>query len=511
MTQKKTGKKSAGRVPKNSKTALPKILSTQTAKRRNILSTSEKADPFLNYIYDKVDNFILKELFVDDGDEIILAVSGGVDSISLMDIMAVLSDKYLFNIQIAHYNHNLRGASSHKDEEFVRETAKKYSIPFHCSKGKVRQYARKKSLSVEHAARILRYMFLERVARTVNSKFVATAHNSDDSVETFLLNLLRGSGLDGLSGIPVQRSLAKGITVFRPLLSLTKSELIEYATKRKLEWREDESNNLMNFTRNRIRHDLIPKLKEEYNPSVVNIIDRTARLMRGANEYINEIVSSALPTIIHSKTSEQFSLKIPLLQTFNDFLQGELIQSSLQRQFQMMSVSLRIIDNIIELEDKETGSQININEFISVFKDRNSLIFLRKQDPIDFENPISKTGEFSIGKFTLSLCEVTKRSVKYSDDSNIEFLDYDLVPIRLFLRSWQSGDKFTPLGLNGKMKISDFLINEKIPLSNKSKVILLASKNDVIWICGMRISDKFKVSDQTKRYLKAQISWNEDE
>jgi len=486
-------------------------LKHQNINPKKLLTLSDKKNDFMKSFYKKIENYIFNELYLEGKENIVLAVSGGVDSIVMLDVFANLSKKYYFKIHVAHFNHNLRGLSSTEDAEFVRKTAKTYNIPFEFGEGNVKQYAKKNMLSVENAGRNLRYKFFERTAKTLNANFVATAHTSDDLAETFLINLIRGSGLTGLSGIPAKRLLCKKIFMFRPFLSVTKSEILEYAKLRKLTWHEDGTNSILLYTRNKVRHELIPKLKEEYSPAIVEILNRTANLINGADKYIHEKIKKLLKNIVSEKTSDRFSLKISLLQTLDDFFQGELIQQAITSKYRIHPFSILTIDRILNLMKCPVGSVCEVNKSLIVLRDRDELIFTKRNSSASFNIQIESEGEYKVGNNIIILKKANKKdfSIQNSEsriyNSKVEFFDGDLLPKVLYLRTRESGDTFHALGMKGKMKLSDFLINMKIPLIDKDNIVLLATRSEIVWVCGVRMSDKFKITEKTSNFIKAEI------
>ncbi len=443
------------------------------------------------------------EIDLPKGTSFILAVSGGVDSAVMLDVFANLAEENAYHLVVAHFNHMLRGEHSDKDLALVKDLAKNYGLQFYSSSGDVKGFAKENSLSIEHAARTLRYRYLSQIAQNLKINYILTAHTSDDVAETFLSHLFRGSGLTGLSGIPQKRKLSKTSYLFRPFLNLNKSELIEYAQNRDLKWQEDESNSMLFYTRNKIRNVLIKNLETDYNPGIKEVLNRTAKLLKGADDFINEHVQMILPNVTKDKSSDRFALGISLLNTFPDFIKGEIIQTSLMENLKLQPVSLGTIDRIITLCDSPTGSMADISKKIFVLKDRDYLIFSKRQPSDKQLKQIEKTGEYQLKQGSFSLKEVSKKDVKISEDPNIEFFDYDSLPIGLTVRSWEPGDFFQPIGMEGTIKISDFLTNMKIPLIDKDRVTLLTFKNEVVWVMGMRISEKYKVTNSTLRYLKA--------
>lgn len=459
---------------------------------------------FLKFVQ-KVEHFLINDMLIDGASKIVLAVSGGVDSMTLLDVMAVLAEKYQFKLAVAHFNHNLRGADSNKDLDFVKNETKNYGFPFYFASGKVKKYAEKNSISIETAARVLRYNFFERVSRNFNADFVATAHTANDSVETFFINLFRGSGLTGLCGIPFRRQLIKDVLLIRPLIDFKKSELIEYANIRNIKWREDNSNSLLEYTRNKVRLDLIPKLENDFNPSIIDVINRTTRLIQSADRIIHNYVKKHLPDIIENVSSDSFCFNITILSTFDKFVQGEMIQTAFLKYFRLSPPSLAKIDRILDLIDSETGAFFEITKSITVAKDRNHLVFFRNFEKKEINLIINKTGTYTLNGYQINLQEVNKRQVKLSNSSNEEYLDFDLVPSLLYIRNWKDGDSFQPLGMQGTVKISDFLTNQKISFLERSKILVLCSKNDIIWVIGKRISEKYKIKEDTKRFLKIEL------
>ncbi len=481
--------------------------------RKFDIETPDKVEDsrFIDILIKRVENFLLNELYIEDGDRILVAVSGGVDSITLLDIMVRLSRIHNLKIFPVHFNHKLRGKQSDEDEKFVKKISTSCGLQFFSGYGDVKQYARKNSLSIEHAARILRYNFLERAAHHFNCSIVATAHTLDDLAETFFLNLFRGTGLTGLCSIPKKRPLTRKISIIRPLLNLSKEELIIYAEHIGLKWREDETNLLMNFTRNKIRRKLLPFIKDEFEPSIAEKINRTAKLLTGADRFIREYIISILDKITFNKTSEGFSIKLNMFNSLDEFIQGEILQDLITTKYQQTPLPMNIVDRIKALADSNIGTIVDINKYLFALRDRNSIIIGKRKKNlvkrIEIEKPavMGALAEYEIDGNKIFLSEVNKRSVRLVESGTVEFLDFDLVASRLLIRRWQKGDSFTPLGMKGKMKVSDFLINNKISLNEKQDVLLLTTGNDIIWVCGLRIDDRFKITGNTTRYLRVEL------
>jgi len=469
------------------------------------LNPRQKKIPIVNRFLNTIESFLKNRLFVETEYKIVLGVSGGVDSVVMMDCMALLSEKIGFKLYIAHFNHNLRGKESDKDVDFVKNLCEQYNLQFITSSGNVKVYSQKNNLSIENAARVLRYNFFERTTRNLEADLLATAHTSDDSVETFFINLMRGSGLTGLCGIPESRKFVKNVKIIRPLLSFSKDEIKKYAEARKLSWREDETNILQNYTRNKVRLDLLPKLRAEYNPMIDEAVLRTAKLIFGADAVIHEMVKKYLYSIVTEVNSDRISIKVPILMTHSDFIQGEIVQTALMKYFKMQAPSLNTVDRILSLCEKQTGAQIEIGGGYIALKDRNLIIIARNTVFKRVKLFGTIPTEFRINGFKLTFTKVDKKSVKITENPNVEYFDFEKLGTYVEIRNWEQGDTFHPLGAPGEMKVSDFLTNEKVSMLDKPNILLLRNTFETVWVIGKRISENFKIDGDTRSIIKAEI------
>lgn len=456
-----------------------------------------------------VEDFLVRKIKINSSFLIVVAVSGGMDSVTLLDLLYYLSTKYNFKLVVAHFNHKIR-PNSDEDEEFVRQLAKSYGLEFYYSSGKVKEYARKNGMSIEVAARNLRYNFFEKTSRTIKADLLATAHNSDDNIETFFINLLRGSGLTGLSGIPEIRQLVKNVRIIRPLLSFSKVDIKNYADERKLKWKEDITNTWLEYTRNKVRLELIPFLREKFNPAITDNIMRVTSFLQGADEFISQNIIDFYNIVAENAENQKVIVKIPLLNSYNKYIQGEIISYLIKKNYELEHLNFNQIESILDLKSKETGAICEVNKMITCYKDRNTLIFTKNQIPIKIEEKIDKLGKITIGNITLTLTEVPKKRIKFSPEKNEEYFDYDKLPYILTLRNWREGDSFQPLGMSGTKKVSDFLIDNKVSLFDKNFVLVLTTNTDIVWVVNYQINDKYKVTESTKRVIKATITYNKN-
>lgn len=461
-------------------------------------------------IVERVENFMVNELLVDDGASILIAVSGGVDSVVLLDILSIISYERGYLLNVVHVNHQLRGDDSKRDERHVRALADRYHLGCHSTSVNVKEFASRHSLSIEEAARELRYKFFRQTSGTVRAGYCATAHHADDSAETLLMNLFRGTGLTGLAGIPPRRLLMKKTTLVRPLLCLSKSEILEYAKLRNLEWYDDDTNTIATFTRNKVRHDLIPKIKEEFNPNIVATLSRTASLLRRADGFIDSLIDSTYSDIT-TESDNKISIDVHKFSVLHEFLQGELAERAVAWLTTGKPVSLSAIDRIISLTDKAPGTKETLYQNVIALRERDSIVLMYENHVQEIYLSIYKLGVFHIGKYTITLDEVTRNDVRIGESKNVEYVDYDKLPYRLTLRTWHPGDTFHPIGMKGHSKVSDYLTNAKVENSERSNTVVVTTTTDIVWLVGHRLSDDFKLTNETRRIVRMSVIEDREE
>lgn len=469
-----------------------------------LLNLSQKREAYFKKIFNQIEEFVIKELYLDENIKIVVAVSGGADSIVLLDILANLSVKNSYTLFVAHVDHGLR-KESNQDLEHVKSLCKKYNINFYSEKVNVKEHANKKKMSTEEAARELRYDFLEEVCAKTGSSFLALAHNSNDSAETFFINLLRGSGLSGLSGIPQKRPLNTQVNIIRPIINLTRKEIEEYANKRKLKWVEDKTNKENIYLRNKIRNELIPFIEEKFERDIIASINKASKLINSADVFIYHKIKKYLNEVLIEKKISYVEIDLKKLFLFDDFVKGEILNIILKNIFELNNTTQNIIKGILNLYFSEPGAVFSINSKITAYKDRDSLFIARNQLFRNNSIVIENIGEFKFENKIFKLSKIPKSKVELGVASNIEYFDMDYMPKKLEIRHIQDGDKFTPIGMTGRVKISDFLVNNKIPLLKKKDILLLTDRVNIVWVCGLRISDKYKITDSTKNILKVEI------
>ena len=460
----------------------------------------------LEPILQKTVHFLEQEIRIKKPSVILLGVSGGIDSVVLLDLLSVISTRGWCTIHIAHCNHQLRGEASHQDELFVRRLASKYGLHFHHTSADVVGYSEEYNLGIEASARIMRYQFFEKAAKACHADSIATAHHAEDNAETLLMNLMRGSGITGLAGIPPRRDLDKKLSYIRPILWLSKKEIEHYAKVRNLEWREDESNTAMNFTRNKIRHELLPLLRSEYSPGLTDILNRTTTLMREAQEFIAERIIHIMKQGVREVSKTSFAINIGMFQTIKDFAKGELIQASLRYYLRMQPISMIAIDSIVHLAHGPAGGRLDITKDLFVIRDREDLVFARSEQTVEIFMPVMKFGTISAHGIGYNAEIADPRSVNFGEHPLIEYFDADIFPEQCVIRHWRDGDRIMPIGMDGSMTVSDFLTNAKINVADKRKVLVLCSGDEVLWVIGYRIHNGYKVTQQTESIMRVAIT-----
>ena len=414
------------------------------------------------------------------GKKILLATSGGLDSM----VMADLFQKMNFDIAIAHCNFQLRGLESFGDQNFIQEYAERNKIPVFITQFDTENFAKDYKLSIQIAARTLRYDWFYELLETKNYDYLLTAHHLDDNVETFLINLTRGTGLDGLTGIPEQNE-----KIIRPLLIFSRDEIEDYAKENNIQWREDSSNASDKYLRNKIRHHIVPVLKE-LNPDFLSSFQKTQNYLQEAQNMVEDASIMIYQQVAKEIGSEiHFDLKkLKQLPNYKSYLYQWLNE-----------YNFSAWEDIYDLVDAQSGKQVFSNDFV-LLKNRGFLILSeknKKETDIYFiqknENEVKIPLNISIYKVN----EILETNV------NTIFVDEDKLQFPLEIKKWQQGDYFEPFGMDGKSKkVSKFFKDEKLSILEKQNIWILYSDNQIVWIIGMRQDNRFKIENTTKNILK---------
>ena len=447
---------------------------------------------------------IMKYNMLRPGELIIVAVSGGPDSICLMDILACLSKKMDTTLVIAHYEHGLRPGEDTYETGMVREYARALNAPFETERASGLGLV---SSSLEERARELRYDFLERIRKKHNAHKIAMGHNLNDQAETVLMRLLRGSGMTGLSGIPPVRDN----TVIRPLIETGREDIINYLKSANLKYATDSSNRDNRFLRNKIRMELLQEMLK-YQPELIRILGNLAHNLRDENSFFESLTEKWVDEKLEKDESGGSFLYIHSLKDLPDAFIRRIIRNIIRRHYRTLyAVRWDHVQDIIDLiTNKKPNISINLPEGLVIRKEYNRLIFTSATACTEFFSyAIGDRGEINIHEIgkTVMIEEFSNNGqAVVSDDANIALLDMDLLPYPLIIRGFQPGDRFIPLGMTGHKKVKNFFIDLKIPPAERKQIPILVKDDKIAWICGYRIDDRFKVTVWTKRILKVSLS-----
>ncbi|QBN17345.1 tRNA lysidine(34) synthetase TilS [Flavobacterium nackdongense] len=418
------------------------------------------------------------------GKKLLLATSGGLDSMVMVDLFRNLS----FEIAIAHCNFQLRGLESFGDQNFVQNYAEANDVTLFLTQFDTEAFANDYKLSTQVAARELRYSWFYELLQTENYDYILTAHHADDNLETVLIHLIRGTGLDGLTGIP-----PKNDKVIRPLLAFSRSEIEQYANDNTIEWREDSSNASDKYLRNKIRHNLAPILKD-LNPDFLTSFQKTQTYLQEAKAMVDDASFLVYQEVAKEKgTDVYFDL--------NQLRKLPNYKSYLYHWFNGFGFSAW--EDIYDLVDAQSGKQVFSEEF-RLLKNRDFLILSPIPSGDDEDVYFINKNQKEI-KIPLKL-SFSKESVISLLQNTAIFVDEDKIWYPLVLRRWKEGDVFQPLGMDGKSKkVSKFFKDEKLSLIEKENTWILCSDNQIVWIVGKRQDERFKIKNTTKNILKIQL------
>ncbi|MFL2568322.1 MAG: tRNA lysidine(34) synthetase TilS [Flavobacteriales bacterium] len=430
---------------------------------------------FLHYIHEH-------KLF-DTKSKILLAISGGIDSVCLADLLI----RSGYNVEFAHCNFKLREKESDQDEIFVSDLANKNKIPFHHISFDTNHYALSNKLSIQMAARELRYEWFEKVRREISADYIAIAHNQNDNIETFFINLINGTGLKGLRAIQNKNNF-----IVRPLMFASRNQIGEYVKSKSLNFREDSSNKSKKYQRNKVRHDLMPLLKQ-INPSIENTIADEIEIIKNTYSIFKEQVDRVVKEI-SCQTDD--GIKI----SKNKLIKLEPIDTYLYEILNVFGFTdLKSIKNSIL---SNPGKQF-FSKSHRLLIDRE-FVFIEKVEDDFFKDIL-------INECTLILNSPINISFKISSNNQIDKIkdtacfDYEKLVFPLVIRKWKSGDKFIPSGMKGFKKLSDYFIDNKINRLLKEKTLLICSNDDIIWVIGHRIDERYKATSKTKKMYIANL------
>lgn len=421
--------------------------------------------------------------------KLLIAVSGGLDSV----ILTHLCYQMKLNIALAHCNFNLRGGESDTDEDFVLQLAEDLDVEVFIESFETEAYSKEHQLSVQMAARELRYDWFKELAEQLHFDFILTAHHADDNLETFLINLSRGTGLEGLTGIPEIND-----KIVRPLLPFSREQIENYAKENKLQWREDSSNVSTKYLRNKLRLEVIPHLKQ-INPQFLQNFNKTQSFLQDCNEIIEDRITEIQKKVVRIE-DDLIKFDIKKLKKLSN---PKAYLYQLLKEFDFTEW-----DDVTKLLNAQSGKQV-FSETHRLLKDRGYLI-LSEIDKHVILNACEES--FSISKdqkqikTPLGILFFDETDALFGKRTNIIFVDKEKLKFPLTFRKWKKGDYFYPFGMKGKKKLSKYFKDEKLSLIDKETAWVLCSGDDIVWVVGRRADDRFKVAQNSTQILKIELN-----
>ena len=457
----------------------------------------------------RIEQNILDRRLLRKGQKVLVAVSGGLDSMTLLQVLRTLSARHQWKLTIAHFNHQLRGPSSDADEQLVHKTAGAFKLPFIADRADVRMFAETSKLSIEMAARKLRHEFYVHAARERKIPTVALAHHADDQVELFFLRLLRGAGAEGLAGMKWSSAspVDKNIGLIRPLLDVTKLELRVFARENKIRFREDATNAGLDLPRNRVRHELLPLLRRHYQPALTRTVLRLMEIVSAEAEVVGEAAQLWLKTgradLLVSRDARQ---RVPTALSYRK------LPIALQRrvlQLQLTKLGVWTDFGLVERLRSAPDVLIKISPGFSVKRNAAGTVSLLAQAPVKFKieeltiNLAEGAGEVDFDGVQIhwSFANAGKAG-RLDRKTGRELFDADKVGGQITLRHWRAGDRFQPIGLKSAVKLQDLFTNQKIPRARRYHLIVAeTAEGRIFWVQDLRISEPFKLTSGTQRRL----------
>jgi tRNA(Ile)-lysidine synthase len=448
------------------------------------------------------------------GDRVVIGVSGGADSISLLHLLWSLREKYRLQLCAAHLNHGFRGEEADEDARFVESFSSQLGIPCYIRKVDVPQYRQERKVSAQLAAREVRYRFFQDIVREWGANKLALAHNRDDQAETVLLRLIRGAGLDGLCGIPPVRP-GEGFVIIRPLLAVSREMIEQYCVENDLNFRTDWSNFKTVYLRNKVRLELLPYLKKEFNSQIDSLLAQTAEMLQDERNYLEQEAEKIFSELVEEVEPKKVKINLAGFKKQPVAIQRRLLRKAViflggnpqDLSFNRMSELLHLI------EKGRVGAIGTIKQGLVVCKGYEDFTLGEEETkPKEFFSyPLNLPGTTILPELSLIVeGKLISKSQYLLEKSMVKggweaFFDWEKLSLPLIIRNRRAGDRFNPLGMKGTKKLKKFFIDRKIPVQERDKIPLIVSSDGIIWVVGCQQSDLGKVTLETETVLKLKV------
>ena len=459
---------------------------------------------------------------IEPHDAVLVGVSGGADSVALLHILLQLVPVYALRLAVAHLNHGLRGSDADRDADFVASLAHRLALPYYGHKEDTRDFQKRFRLSPEEAGRRLRYRFFDSVCADHGYKKIALGHHADDNAELILMQLIRGSGLDSLAGIPPVRD---GI-VIRPMIHLTKRQILDYCRTTRIAHVTDETNRDRRHLRNRVRRHLLPVLRKEYNPAVVQSLNRLSEIVRDELRWTEDLCEARFQSAVTAEQTGRLQLSLDRLRSCPAALERRIIRKAVARvKGDLRHIGFVHIEAVRQLISAgTTGGRVHLPGRIQVQTAANELILTRHDvnlrslsEPAAFHHrychriappaaqPLTVTVPQAGVQIIFSCVTTDIQSLPTGAGQQRATFDMDKLRFPMVLRNVRSGDRFAPLGAGGTQKVKKYFIDHKVPRHQRACCPVLVSDGQIIWVVGHRIAEPAKVTAATNRVLTAEL------